>query len=76
MGKCAIFDIDMTIIDSAWVWKYLAECGTFSNAYDKYGDQDVPIQGTIDLIKNLDFSCVEIIFLSARPEKAIPKYDF
>ena len=65
--KIAIFDIDMTIIDSGWVWQYLDECGSFSAVYDKYGDHDKPIKTTINIIKQLHENGVLPVFLTARP---------
>ena len=66
-NKIAIFDIDMTIIDSAWVWQHLDECKSFSAVYDTYGDNDKPIQTTINLIKQLHENSIQPIFLTARP---------
>lgn len=66
-NKIAVFDIDMTIIDSAWVWQYLDECKSFSAVYDTYGDHDKPIQTTMNLIKQLHENSIQPIFLTARP---------
>lgn len=65
--KIAVFDIDMTIIDSSWVWQHLDECKSFSAVYDTYGDHDKPIYSTINLIKQLYENNVQPVFLTARP---------
>ena len=67
MNKIAVFDIDMTIIDSKWVWEHLDECKSFSAVYDTYGDKDIPILSTINIIKQLHENGVQPVFLTARP---------
>ena len=66
-NKIAVFDIDMTIIDSKWVWEHLDEYKSFSAVYDAYGDLDIPISSTINLIKQLYENSVQPVFLTARP---------
>lgn len=66
-NKIAVFDIDMTIIDSKWVWKHLDECKSFTAVYDTYGDKDIPISSTINIIKQLHENSLQSIFLTARP---------
>ena len=67
MNKIAVFDIDMTIIDSKWVWEHLDECKSFSAVYDTYGDKDIPILSTINIIKQLHENGVQPVFLTAIP---------
>jgi hydroxymethylpyrimidine pyrophosphatase-like HAD family hydrolase len=66
--KLAIFDIDNTIFNSNFVWGHLrCGCKTFTEVYEKFGDLNIPIYSTINLIKQLNKQGIRIALLTARP---------